>query len=81
MMRPIESYIIPRPITRRDWAMAMCVFASMGLGGCGLVDAIDDATGAQVEKITGPKQECTTRYTVDMGTGATDTTETCEDVK
>ncbi len=60
MTRPVSSYVMQRPMTRRDWAMAMCAFAAMGLTGCGLVDAIDDAAGAQVQKITGPAETDTT---------------------
>jgi len=79
--RPVESFVMQRPMTRRDWAMAMVTFAAMGLTGCGIVDAIDDATGAQVSKITGPAETCTTHYTVDMGTGVTDSTQICEVAK
>ncbi len=79
--RPVSSYVMQRPMTRRDWAMAMCAFAAMGLSACNVVDAIDDATGAQVSKITGPSETCTNTYLVDMQTGHTDTTTVCVGAK
>jgi len=67
-----------KSLTSRDLRNALIIWASMGLQACGLVDAIDDATGAQVSKITGPSETCTDTYTMDMQTGKTDTTTVCE---
>ncbi len=77
--RPVSSYVMQRPMTKRDWAMAMCAFAAMGLTACvNVVNAIDDAASTQVQKITGPEKTCTDTYTLDMQTGHTDTTTVCE---
>lgn len=85
MMRPIESYIIPRPMTRRDWAMAMAVFASIGLTGCGTVDSLTSTVEAQAERMTGQTagkaETCTVHYVMDIQTGATDTTTVCTEAK